>query len=165
MINVFKVNDKSEVLKAILIIIITEGVGILSSYLAIVDPKVYEALKKPLISPPSSIFPIVWFILYFLMGLAAYRIWELGRQGEDVKKPLKLYVIQLFFNFLWSIIFFRLRLYGVAFVELLILIILILLTTFEFFKQDKLAGLLMIPYIIWTSFAAVLNFAIWYLNS
>lgn len=164
MVNIFKVNDKSEILKAFLSIIIAEGIGFLSAFLGKVNIMSYEALEKPIIAPPAYVFPIVWSILYLLMGLAAYRIWEVGKQGKNVKKALILYAFQLFFNFLWAILFFRLRLYGLAFVELLLLLIFILLTTFEFFNYDKLSGLLMIPYIIWVSFAAVLNFAIWFLN-
>lgn len=164
MVNIFKVNDKSEIFKAFLSIIIVEAAGILSSFLGNVNYDSYEALKKPIIAPPAYVFPIVWLILYLLIGLAAYRIWEIGKQGKNIRKALLLYVFQLFFNFLWAILFFRLRLYGLAFVELLILLIFIMSTTFEFFKHDRLSGLLMIPYIAGVSFASALNFAIWFLN-
>lgn len=164
MVNIFKVNDKMEILKALLSIIIAEGVGVLSAFLGNVNVQVYEEFEKPIIAPPAYVFPIVWPILYLLMGLAVYRIWEVGKLGKNIKNALLLYGFQLFFNFLWAILFFRLRLYGLAFVELLVLLIFILLTTFKFFRYDKLSGFLMIPYIIWVSFAAVLNFAIWFLN-
>lgn len=164
MVNIFKVNDKSEILKAFLSIIIVEATGVLSDFLGNVNSGSYEALKKPVIAPPAYVFPIVWPILYLLIGLAAYRIWETGKQGKNIRKALLLYVFLLFFNFLWAILFFRLRLYGLAFVELLILFIFTMSTTFEFFKYDRLSGLLMIPYIAGVSFAAALNFAIWFLN-
>lgn len=164
MVNIFKVNDKSEILKAFLSIIIVEAAGVLSAFLGNVNSSSYEALKKPIIAPQAYVFSIVWPILYLLIGLAAYRIWETGKQGKNIRKALLLYVFQLFFNFLWAILFFRLRLYGLAFVELLILFIFIMLATFEFFKYDRLSGLLMIPYIAGVSFAAALNFAIWFLN-
>ncbi|MFT8316285.1 MAG: TspO/MBR family protein [Clostridium sp.] len=164
MVNIFKVNDKSEILKAFLSIIIVEAVGVLSAFLGNANSSSYEALKKPVIAPPAYVFPIVWPILYLLIGLAAYRIWETGKQGKNIRKALLLYVFLLFFNFLWAILFFRLRLYGLAFVELLILFIFTMSTTFEFFKYDRLSGLLMIPYIAGVSFAAALNFAIWFLN-
>ncbi|AGK96592.1 TspO/MBR family protein [Clostridium pasteurianum] len=164
MVNIFKVNDKSEIFKAFFSIIIAEAVGALSAFLGGVNSSSYEVLKKPIIAPPAYVFPIVWPILYLLMGLAAYRIWETGKQGKNIRKALLFYVFQLLFNFLWAILFFRLRLYGLAFVELLILFIFIMSTTFEFFKYDRFSGLLMIPYIAGVSFAAVLNFAIWFLN-
>jgi benzodiazapine receptor len=165
MSNILKVDGKIKIGAAILSIIIPLAVGGLSAYLGMSNVKDYETFIKPAFSPPGWVFPIVWTILYILMGLAAYRIWGHGKNGEDTKKALVLYGIQLFLNFLWTIIFFRFRLYGLAFVELLVLLVFIMLTTFEFFKIDKIAGYLMIPYILWVSFAGVLNFAIWYLNS
>ena len=98
------------------------------------------------------------------MAVAAYRIWMKGKSGVDVQKALVLYCIQLFLNFLWSIIFFRFRLYAIAFLELLLLLVYILLTTFEFYRIDKISAYLMIPYIAWVSFAGVLNYAIWMMN-
>ncbi len=160
-----KVGDKTKIAAAFVSVLIALGVGGLSGFLSMNNMKDYEGFTKPVFSPPGWVFPIVWTILYILMGIAAYRVWEQGKQGQDVKKALVLYALQLFLNFLWSIIFFRFRLYGLAFVELLMLLIFILLTTFEFFRIDKVAGYLMIPYIVWVSFAGILNFAIWFLNS
>lgn len=157
--------DKTKIMAMFVSILIALGVGGLSGFLSMDNMKDYEGFVKPIFSPPGWVFPIVWTILYILMAIAAFRIWEQGKQDQDVKKALVLYGIQLFLNFLWSIVFFRFRLYGLAFVELLILLIFILLTTFEFFRIDKVAGYLMIPYIAWVSFAGVLNFAIWILNS
>jgi benzodiazapine receptor len=162
--NIFKVNGNFDIKALLLSILITEGTGFLSSFLSMSDPNFYSTLKKPYFSPPGFVFPIVWFILYFLMALAVYRIWMKGKEGIFINKALFLFFVQLALNFLWSIIFFRYQLYGVAFIELILLLIFILLTTFEFFKIDKIAGLLMIPYILWVSFAGVLNFAIWSLN-
>jgi tryptophan-rich sensory protein len=125
----------------------------------------YKALIKPAFAPPSWIFGVVWPILYLLMAVAAYRIWLRGRGEISSKKALTLYGIQLFLNFMWTIIFFKLRLIGLAFFELMLLLIFILLTTFEFFRLDKTAGILMIPYILWVSFAGVLNFTLWMLNN
>ncbi|MCB2356590.1 tryptophan-rich sensory protein [Clostridium estertheticum] len=106
--------------------------------------------------------------LLFLISLAiiqnSYRIWMTSKSGVDVKKSLILYGFQLFLNFFWSIVFFRFRLYAIAFLELLLLLVFILLTTFEFYKIDKTAAYLMIPYIAWVSFAGVLNYTIWMLN-
>ena len=160
-----KVWDKTKIGAIFVSVLIALGVGGLSGFLSMNNMKDYDGFVKPVFSPPGWVFPIVWTILYILMGLAAYRVWEQGKQGQDVKKALVLYVLQLFLNFLWPLIFFRFRLYGLAFVELLVLLIFILLTTFEFFRIDKVAGYLMIPYIVWVSFAGILNFAIWFLNS
>jgi len=160
-----KVWDKTKVGAIFVSVLIALGVGGLSAFLSMNNMKDYEGFTKPVFSPPGWVFPIVWTILYILMAIAAYRVWEQGKQDQDVKKALVLYVLQLFLNFLWPIIFFRFRLYGLAFVELLVLLIFILLATFEFFRIDKVAGYLMIPYIVWVSFAGILNFAIWFLNS
>lgn len=164
-LNLLKVGDKIKIVPAFVSVLIAILVGGLSGFLSMNNMKDYDGFTKPIFSPPGWVFPIVWTILYILMGIAAYRVWQQGKQGQDVKKALVLYAIQLFFNFLWSIVFFRFRLYGLAFVELLVLLVFILLTTFEFFKIDKVSGYLMIPYIVWVSFAGVLNFAIWFLNS
>ena len=149
----------------ILSVIIAEGVGALSAYLGMFNNQTYQSLIKPSFTPPSWLFGVVWPILYLLMAIAAYRVWLKGRSGEDTTKALILYGIQLFLNFMWTILFFRFRLIGLAFFELMLLLVFILLTTFEFFKHDKLAGVLMIPYILWVSFAGVLNFTFWMLNN
>ncbi|OBR96500.1 TspO/MBR family protein [Clostridium ragsdalei P11] len=162
--NVFKVNGERHIGKLIISIIIAEGVGATSAFLGMSNQEMYSQLVKPVFSPPGWIFPIVWIILFFLMGTAAYRVWIRGKQGEDVKRALVLYAIQLALNFMWTIIFFRFQLYGLAFLELMILLVFILMTTFEFSKIDKTAAYLMIPYILWVSFAGILNYAIWMLN-
>lgn len=162
--NIIKVNGQKDIFALIMSIIFAEGVGFLSGLLSMADMMQYKELVKPSFSPPGFVFPIVWPILYLLMAVAFYRIYLLGKQGRDIKKAALYYIIQLALNFLWSIIFFRLNLYGLAFFELLLLWVFIVLTTIEFFKKDKIAGLLMIPYILWVSFAAVLNYSIWMLN-
>lgn len=164
MFNIFKVDGKKNIVALIISILIAQGVGFLSGFLSMSPSNSYENFNKPAFSPPGWIFPVVWTILFLLMAIAAYRIWMKGKSGEDVKKALILYGIQLFLNFLWSIIFFRFRLYAIAFLELLLLLVFILLTTFEFYRIDKPAAYLMIPYIVWVSFAGVLNYAIWMLN-
>ncbi|WP_243428140.1 TspO/MBR family protein [Clostridium rhizosphaerae] len=146
-------------------IIIAEGAGILSAYLGMSNRENYESFIKPSFAPPEWVFGIVWTILYLLMAIAAYRIWLKGKKEANVRKALTLYGIQLLLNFLWTIIFFRFRLIGLAFFELMLLLIFTLLTTFEFFRIDKIAGILMIPYILWVSFAGVLNFTFWMLNN
>lgn len=158
--NIFKVKHWKDIKLLIFIVIAIESLGLISGSLGMVDKK----LIKPAFSPPGWVFSVVWTILYLLMAVALYKIIIKGKQGEDISKALIYFFIQLALNFLWTIIFFRFRLYGVAFLELLLLLIFILLTTFEFYKIDKVAAYLMIPYIIWVSFAGVLNYSIWILN-
>lgn len=164
MFNFFKVKGKTNIIALIISVILAQGVGLLSGFLSISTTSTYENFNKPAFSPPGFVFPVVWTFLFFLMAVAAYRIWLAGKSGEDIKKALVLYGIQLHFNFLWSLVFFRYRLYAIAFLELLVLLVFILLTTFEFYKTDKTAAYLMIPYIAWVSFAGVLNYTIWMLN-
>ena len=164
MFNIFKVNGEKNIIALIISVLLAEGIGFLSGFLSMTSSSDYEKFNKPPFSPPGWLFPVVWTILFFLMAVAAYRIWMKGKSGEDVRKALVLYGIQLFLNFLWSIIFFRFRLYAIAFLELLLLLVFILLTTFEFYRIDKTSAYLMIPYIAWVSFAGVLNYTIWMLN-
>ncbi|MBK5240870.1 TspO/MBR family protein [Clostridium sp.] len=164
MFNIFKVNGKKNIIALLISILLAQGIGLLSGFLSMSPTNAYENFNKPSFSPPGWVFPVVWTVLFFLMAVSAYRIWMRGKSGVDVSKALTLYGIQLFLNFLWSIIFFRYRLYALAFLELLVLLVFILLTTFEFYRIDKTVGYLMVPYIAWVSFAGVLNYTIWMLN-
>lgn len=164
LVNIFKVNGKKHIVLLILLITLIEGTGFLSGFSNISSTKTYEGLIKPSFAPPEWVFPIVWTILYFLMAVSLYRIILRGKQGKNIKKSITLFFIQLVLNLIWTTIFFRLNLYGLAFIDILIMLIFILLTTFDFYNHDKIASLLMLPYIIWVSFAGVLNFVIWMLN-
>lgn len=127
--------------------------------------EVYEQLQKPVFAPPAYVFPIVWTILYILMGIAAYKIYILKYENIDTSPAMFIYYIQLLLNFLWSIIFFGLRLYGLAFLELLVLMFFVILTIKRFYKRGgKYPSLLILPYLIWIIYAGVLNFFIWMLN-
>ncbi len=121
-----------------------------------------ENVVKPALTPPTILFPIVWTILYVLMGISSYRVFV--SKNLSSQNALLVYVIQLFFNFFWSIIFFNLKAYLVAFVWLVIMIILIAIMVLKFYKIDKLAGILQIPYLLWSLFAAYLNFNVYLLN-
>ncbi|SQC07712.1 TspO/MBR family protein [Clostridium perfringens] len=162
--NIFKVNGKFNLGDLIISLLITLGGGYVIGKFIKESVQVYSTLNKPWFSPPAIVFPIVWTILYILMAIAAYRIFLRHKQGEKTKSSLWFYIIQLVLNFAWSIIFFNFKLYGLAFIELIILLIFIVITTIKFLKFDKIAGILMIPYIIWVSFAGVLNFFVWMLN-
>ncbi|MBW6411852.1 TspO/MBR family protein [Clostridium weizhouense] len=149
-------------------LIISVGLPLLVSYLiSIIMPyigEVYSKLNKPFFSPPQWVFPIVWTILYILIGVACYRVYILKYKGIDTSSAIFTYSIQLLLNFLWSFIFFGLRLYGIAFIELLILLFFAILTFIKFYNKDKKAGILFIPYLLWLTYAGVLNFYIWMLN-
>lgn len=146
-------------------IMIPEAVGMLSGILAFfILGGTFTGYEKPSFTPPDYVFGPAWIVLYALMGLASYRLWKIGSDDKRIKKALKIYGVQLFFNFLWSIIFFGLRLRGLAFIEILVLLVLVILTTGQFYRVEKMAGYLMIPYLLWVSFAAVLNYYIWIFN-
>ena len=122
-----------------------------------------QTVVQPPLSPPMLLFPVVWSVLYVLMGIGAARIYLNG--GEVGKnRCLNLYVVQLVVNFFWSLIFFNAAAYGFALLWLLLLLGLVVTMTLCFWKTDKLAALLQIPYILWLLFAAYLNFGIWRLN-
>ncbi len=124
----------------------------------------FSSLTKPPLSPPGWLFPIVWTILYVLMGIASYLIYTSDAQKDDKILALGLYGFQLFFNFFWPIIFFNLEKYLFAFIWLIILWLLIIMTTVVFRAISRPAALLMLPYILWVTFAAYLNLAIYLLN-
>lgn len=148
----------------VLLIVAIELGGLVSGLLAGGSGEKYANIIKPDFAPPGWIFPVVWILLYFLMAVAIYRIIQWGSYGKQTSKAVFYFTLQLALNYLWSILFFRFELYGIAFIELLVLLIFIILTTIEFAKIDKRAALLMVPYILWVSFAGILNFLIWLMN-
>lgn len=124
--------------------------------------KNYSNVTQPPLSPPAWLFPVVWTILYFLMGVSSYLIYENG--NENSKKALTLYAIQLGINFIWPIFFFGFEAYLFSFILIIILWIFVLMTTISFYKINKTSGLLMIPYVIWLTFAGYLNLGVYLLN-
>lgn len=145
-------------------IILTEAVGMLAGWLTREGTELYKtAIEKPPLSPPAIVFPIVWAILFALMGIGAARVW-LAPKSRERSTALNLYIVQLAVNFFWSLIFFNAQAFGFAFFWLLLLWVLILLMIAAFRKVDPLAALLQIPYLIWVSFAAYLNLGVWLLN-
>ncbi|WP_409299143.1 TspO/MBR family protein [Peribacillus sp. SCS-26] len=136
--------------------------GTLTGYLASRNTKeIYRDLKKPGFPPPSWVFPIVWTGLYTLMGAARYRV--ASKQSQD-PKSLAFYNTQLGLNFLWSFLFFKWGLRGTAFLEVAMLFSMVTLTGYEFYQEDKAAGLAMVPYALWAAFAMALNYSVWKLN-
>ncbi len=140
------------------------AVGGLSAWLTRDSMALFETISKPPLSPPGWLFPVVWTILYILMGVASYMVLVSGESKEKIREALGVYGIQLAVNFFWSIFFFHLELYLFSFIWLMILWLLIILTTVRFCQITKAAGYLMIPYLLWVTFAAYLNFGIYLLN-
>ncbi|WP_300384075.1 TspO/MBR family protein [Clostridium sp.] len=162
--DVFRVEGKIYFIPLFINLIIPVAVGALVGYLNKNSFEFYKTLEKPFLSPPAIIFPIVWTILYILMGIAAYRYYMKSKIKMLNSNGYFYYIIQLICNFAWTFLFFTFRLYGLSFLWIIVILILVLITTVKFFKLDKIAGILMIPYIIWLSFAGLLNYFIWMLN-
>ncbi len=137
------------------------GIGSLFTTPAI--PNWYETLRKPKFNPPGWVFGPAWTILYILIGISFYLVWS--KTGfEKNKKALASFIIQLILNATWSILFFGLQNPFIALIEILLLWLAILLTIISFYQINKTAGLLLLPYLLWVTFATILNFSIWQLN-
>ena len=145
-------------------ILLSEALGGLSGWLTREGTKIYQqTIAQPPLSPPGWVFPVVWTILFALMGISAARIY-LTPPSKERSRGLNLFIAQLVVNFFWSPIFFNLQAFGLAFFWLLILWGLVLWMIFTFRKADPIAAKLQIPYVLWLTFAAYLNLGVWYLN-
>lgn len=144
----------------ILLCLITGTIGGMASAGAIEDW--YRTIAKPSWTPPDWVFGPVWTVLYIMMAVAAWLVWK---TGDRVAPALILFGVQLALNLLWSLLFFGARSPGLALIEVVFLWTSVLLTMLAFFGRQSTAGWLFVPYLAWVSFAAVLNFAIWRLNS
>ena len=162
-------NKKINVIKLIVAIAIPLAVGMLSSFITKDATMSFNAMKKPPLAPPGILFPIAWTILYILMGISSYIIYVYDAKNDTSSlnlknKCLSLYAIQLIFNFFWSIIFFKFKLYIFAFAWLIILWILVFKLMWESKKISKVVSYLLIPYLAWMAFAAYLNIGVAILN-
>jgi tryptophan-rich sensory protein len=152
--------------KLIISILLCQGAGFVGSlFTGPALPTWYAFLEKPSFTPPAWLFGPVWFILYTLMGGAAYLVWHNGLEHRNGRIALFVFVIQLVLNAVWSFIFFGLSSLLFGFIEILLLLLAIILTIYLFYGISKVAGVLLVPYFLWTSFAALLNFSLWKLNS
>jgi tryptophan-rich sensory protein len=124
----------------------------------------YADLSRPTFTPPDWAFGVVWPILYVMMGISAFMIWNKGFSSRKVKVALGLFLLQLVLNGLWTPIFFGLHMMGLALVEIILLWIAIIITIFAFWRISRAAAYLLLPYILWVSFAIVLNAALWQMN-
>ena len=138
--------------------------GGLSGWLTREGTKIYQqTIVQPPLSPPGWVFPVVWTILYALMGISAARIYQTA-PSKSRSTGLNLFIAQLVVNFFWSPLFFNLQAFGLAFFWLLLLWVLVFRMIRSFRMIDPLAAKLQIPYLIWLTFAAYLNLGVWYLN-
>ena len=151
--------DKGKLVKELLIPVVG---GMVTGMIATKNAKeIYSKLKKPDYAPPSWVFPVVWTGLYATMGLANYRV---SMKKKPTATANTLYDVQLGLNFLWSFLFFKWKLRGAAFAEIALLLGMITLTTYQYYQKDKIAGRMMVPYVIWVAYALQLNYSMWKLN-
>ena len=150
--------------KRILSIAVPLLTGGLAAFLTKDGMAAFEAVNKPPLSPPSWVFPVVWTVLYVLMGISFYRIITSENTPEQIQPAIGIYLWQLFFQFCWPLLFFGAALYFAAFLWLIVLWILIVIMILRFGKLDKTAGGLNIFYLLWVSFAGYLNLGIALLN-
>ncbi|MBM3296886.1 MAG: tryptophan-rich sensory protein [Candidatus Aminicenantes bacterium] len=154
-----------DVLKLVLSLVACQAAGFLGSLATTPSiPNWYKSLAKPSFTPPSWVFGPAWITLYLMMGVALFLVWRKGLSAPGVKTALILFFVQLALNSLWSVLFFGLHQPFWAFVEIVVLWVFILLTLIAFWRISLPAGLLLVPYLLWVTFASALNFAIWRLN-
>jgi benzodiazapine receptor len=157
-----QVGDIVSLVVAVVIPLVVGGLGGIATASAI--PTWYQGLDKPAWNPPNWVFGPVWTLLYVLMGVAAWLVWRQGWDNPQVRGALAIFGVQLLLNLFWSLIFFGLRSPGWAVLEIAVLWGFILATTVQFYRLESVAGLLLVPYQLWVTFAAVLNATIWQLN-
>jgi translocator protein len=154
-----------DILKLVASIILCQLAGLIGSiFTTPAIPTWYESLKKPFFSPPNWIFGPVWVSLYLLMGISLFVIWQRRENHLQAKKGLILFFAQLVLNAFWSVAFFGLRSPLLGLIDIVLLWLAILLTIKSLFGISKTAALLLLPYILWVSFAVLLNFSLWILN-
>lgn len=151
-----------KLLASLAVVVAAGGVGSLATTRAI--PTWYRGLAKPSFNPPDWLFGPAWTVLYLLMAVAAFLVWKQGFNSSGVKLALAVFLVQLALNALWSILFFGMRSPLAGLVNITVLWLVILATIVLFFRVSVLAGVLLLPYIAWVSFAAVLNAAVFLLN-
>ena len=154
-----------DIVEAVVAVLICQGAGLIGSVATFPSiPTWYASLEKPFFNPPNWLFGPVWIALYTLMGISAFLVWRKGIRDRQVKVALGIFVAQLILNSLWSIVFFGLHSLLGGLIVILPLWVAILLSIVTFYRISKTAGVLLIPYILWVSFATLLNFSLWQLN-
>ncbi len=143
-------------------ILIPLFIGIISSLLSFGGMSEFDMLKKPFLTPPGFLFPIVWTILYILMGISSYIVYTSDSKYKN--SALRIYALQLIVNMLWTFFFFNLRWYLFSFLWIILLVVLVIIMIYRFIKINKISGYIQIPYLLWLIFASILNFSIFILN-
>jgi translocator protein len=160
-----EVNRFPNLIKLLLAIFICQAAGLIGTFFTVSSiQNWYILLNQPSFSPPNYLFGPVWITLYTLIGISFYLIWIKGVRRKEVKKALTLFLVHLLFNASWSIVFFGMHQILLALINIIILWIFIAVLVVRFSKIDKRAGLLLLPYLAWVSFATALNYSIWLLN-
>jgi benzodiazapine receptor len=155
----------NNIIKLIISIVICQLAGFIGSFATRSSVATwFRTLEKPSFNPPPQVFAPVWITLYVLMGISFFLIWKKGTGNADIKYAMTIFIVQLVLNSLWSLVFFGLHSISGGMIVIIILWFLILTTIFSFYKISQPAAYLLIPYILWVSFASILNFAIWKLN-
>lgn len=151
--------------KLVISILICQAAGLIGTLFTVSSIQGwYNVLNQPSFRPPNWIFGPVWIILYTLMGISFYLIWSKGAKKKEVRTALSLFLVHLFFNASWSIVFFGWHQIFLALINIVILWVLIVVVITKFSKINKKAGFLLLPYLAWVSFATILNYSIWILN-
>lgn len=154
-----------DIIKLLISIAVCQLAGFIGSlFTTPAIPTWYASLNKPSFTPPDWLFSPVWISIYFLMGISLFLVWHIGLKEKKVKIAIAIFAIQLILNSLWSVIFFGSKSILGGFIVIIFLWIAILATIISFFKISKAAGILLMPYILWVSYAAVLNFFLFWLN-
>ena len=148
----------------LIFVVSAELVAAVSSLISGSFTPLYSEIRNPPLSPPSWLFPVVWTVLYAVMGFSAYLIYRDEDSGSDRSRALGFYVIQLAVNFSWSIIFFRFRIFPLAAFVALLLAVLVAGMILAFRKVNRIAAYINIPYLLWMTFATYLAFGVWFLN-
>ena len=160
----------NKILKLVMAVLICQGAGAVGSLFTVpAIPNWYASLEKPIFAPPNWLFGPAWITLYLLMGVSVYLIWlslsnTSGEQNIKARGAFWLFWVHLAFNAVWSPIFFGLKNPGLALANIIIIWLLIIILMVKFWKINKWSTYLLIPYLLWVSFATVLNYFIWYLN-
>jgi translocator protein len=156
---------KTDYKKLAAAVLVCLSAGFIGSFFTMSSiPIWYATIQKPTFNPPNWVFGPVWTTLYVLMGISAYLVWMKGWDKKEVRNALAIFAVQLVLNTLWSIIFFGANKLFYAFVEIVFLWMAIVATLFLFNRISRNAALLLVPYLLWVSFAAFLNYSIWQLN-
>ena len=155
----------SNTLKLILSIIICQAAGLIGTIFTMDSiPTWYAALNKPSFNPPNWLFGPVWTVLYLMMGISLFIVWKEDLKNKIVKSAFIIFMIQLFLNTIWSVVFFGMQSISGGLIIIVLLWLMILFTIIKFMKISRVAGILLIPYLLWVSFATFLNYSIFQLN-